>query len=76
MAELEQVGPTPFRRNGRPDVKELRTARLYIALHTGQLFMETPKAWEIWEWGRNPSRVKRIPKKRVLWVITREGDDD
>jgi hypothetical protein len=56
----------------RPAVKALRTARTIIELSPGQVFTETPKAWVIWQEGP-PHVVKRIPKKRVLFVYVKDG---
>jgi hypothetical protein len=64
-----------FYRKPRYDITELHTARLNIVLDVGQTFFETPKAYEIWQDVRKTQggsfysgkRIKRIPKKQVLW---------
>lgn len=70
-----------FYRHERPGIEALRTAKLLIKAYYRQSFMETPKAYEIWEWDSalgfvGPvywKRVKRIPKSRVLLVHIKDG---
>jgi len=67
----EGAGALPPIRKGRrmrPDIRMITTAQLSIELNPGQVFVETPRAWEIWQ--KEPlARVKRIRKDRVFWVI-------
>jgi hypothetical protein len=58
-------------RHSRQDIRALRTANLIVELGEGQMFCETPKAWEVWD--KDPLRmVKRIPGKSVLFVYTQD----
>jgi hypothetical protein len=50
-------------------VKSITTARMEISLSPGQCFYKTQKAWEVWDVGESPKRVKRIPSKSVYWVF-------
>ena len=52
-----------------PEVKEISTANSWYGLGPGQMFYSTPKAWEIWQETPTLRFIKRIPRKRVFWVI-------
>ena len=66
--EARPLPPITKGRRIRLDVRAITTARLTMELGPGQVFAETPKAWEIWQ--EDPlMRVKRIRRNRVFWVI-------
>ena len=66
--EAGALPPITKDRRMRPDVRTITTARLTMELGPGQVFAETPRAWEIWQ--EDPlMRVKRIRRDRVFWVI-------
>ena len=70
----EEAGTLPPMTKGRrmrPDIRKITTARLSIELNPGQVFAETPRAWEIWQEEPLLRRVKRIRKNRVFWVVER-----
>jgi len=58
-------------RVARPDIKKLLKARFDIELAPGQQFYETRAAYEIWQI-QPLAFIKRIPKARVLWVVTKD----
>ncbi len=58
-------------RIARLDIEYLLTARFNIALAPGQEFYETRAAYEIWQI-QPLAFIKRIPKTRVLWVVTKD----
>lgn len=58
-------------RIARLDIEYLLTARFNIELAPGQEFYETRAAYEIWQ-SQPLALIKRIPKARVLWVVTKD----
>lgn len=60
-------------RDRRESVVRISTATGWIELHSGQCFYKTPRAWEIWEEGPAPRRLKRIPATSVFWVIEKRS---
>ena len=55
-------------REKQENVSRIITANMIIELGQGQSFYRTPKAWEIWQEGELPYRIKRIPRKFVYIV--------
>jgi len=57
-----------FYRKKHPDIGAITTATMIIEVNADQVFMETPKAWELWQ--KDPlQRLKRWSKERVFWIL-------
>lgn len=60
-----------FYRNRKPEIISIRSlARTYI-LDDGQVFYETPAAYEIWQETPFLRRMVRFSKSKIYWVSIR-----